>query len=183
MIADALNFRFAATQDQRIHDDVRRQITWQPDIQSKEVYVAVRNATVFLIGTVLTCLEKREVEKAASAPYGVKRVVNQLKVDPRCHRYDDEIATDLRAALLLAVSAWDRELLCEVHDGAVTLRGIVHWEFERQRAEDMALAILGVFSVKNLIEVQAAPRDCMPTLVAPLRRPLRPLETELETVS
>jgi len=183
MTAGTFDFPFATTQDQRIHDDVRRQITWQSDIQSKEIYIAVRNATVFLTGTVLTCLEKREAEKAAKAPYGVTRVVNQLKVDPRCHRCDDEIAADLRAALLLAVSAWDSELLCEVHDGVVTLRGIVYWEFERQRAEDMALGILGVCSVKNLIEVQAAPRDCMPTIVAPLRKPLRPLEPKLEAVS
>jgi osmotically-inducible protein OsmY len=182
MTAGTFDFPLATTQDQRIHDDVRRQITWS-DIQSKEIYVAVRNATVFLTGTVLTCLEKREAEKAAMAPYGVRRVVNQLKVDPRCHRCDDEIAADIRAALLLAVSAWDRELLCEVHDGAVTLRGIVYWGFERQRAEDMTLGVLGVCSVTNLIELQAAPRDRLPSVVAPLRRPRRPLETKLEAVS
>ena len=182
MTADIINFPFAASQDQRIHDDVRRQITWQPDIESKEVYIAVRDGTVFLSGSVLTCLERREAEKAARAPFGVKRVVNLLKVDPRCHRDDDEIAADLQDVLLLAISAWDKELACEVHNGVVTLRGIVHWEFERQRAEDNALGVLGVSSVKNLIEVQAAPRDRMPMIVAPLRKPLGSRETPLEAV-
>jgi len=181
MTGTANKFPFAVTQDQRIHDDVRRQITWHPDIESKHIVVVVRDAFVFLTGSVLTCLERREAEKAAEASLGVTRVINLLRVDPKCHRSDDEIVSDVRASLLLGTGIWDEELVCEVHNGAVTLRGGVHWGFERQRAEDMTLAILGVTCVNNLIEVHTVSHDKSPVLVYPLCKALRPLQAEFET--
>ena len=152
----AYTFPFAHTQDQRIHDDVRRQLIWQPDIQSDRIKIAVRNGTVFLTGRVLTCLEKREAEKAAKAPFGVLRVVNQLVVDPLCLRSDPEIANDVRAALINASSILDDLPYVSVHNGIVTLSGDVHWHFESQRAENTALAVLGVKCVNNLIHTGKA---------------------------
>jgi len=181
MTGTTSKFPFAVTQDQRIHDDVRRQITWHPDIESKHIAIVVRDSTVFLTGSVLTCLERREAEKAAEASLDVARVINLLRVDPRCHRSDDDIVADVRASLLLSTSMWDEELVCEVLNGAVTLRGTVHWGFERQRAEDMTLAILGVTSVKNLIEIKAVSHGKFPVLAYPQRKALRPLEAELQT--
>jgi osmotically-inducible protein OsmY len=167
MKATIESFAFANSQDQRIYDDVLRQLTWQPDIESNEVEVTVRGAVVFLKGKVPTCLEKREAEKAAKAPFGVVNVVNQLVVEPNISRSDEEIKADIVAALINVTSILDSIPEVEVDHGLVTLAGLVHWEFEKQRAENIALAIRGVGAVTNQIEVHnrhaSAPSSLFPS--------------------
>src|SRR6201987_193938 len=87
------------SQDDRIYDDVRRQIMWQTDIQSPEIMVEVRNSAVILSGSVETCLERMEAENAARAVYGVSSVINQIQVEAKCARADPEIADDVIAGL------------------------------------------------------------------------------------
>jgi osmotically-inducible protein OsmY len=153
MTGTVTNFHFANRQSERIREDVIRQITWQQDLYSNDIQVTVRDSTVFLTGSVLSCLERREAEKAAKAPFAVTHVVNLLLVDPKCRRADSEIIKDLQAALLNVSSVPDEVPQFAVRNGNVTLRGNVPWHFERQRAENIALAVLGVVSVKNLITV------------------------------
>jgi len=140
-------------QDDRIHDDVCRQIMWQTDIQSREIEVRVKNSVVLLSGRVETCLERLEAENAAKAVYGVISVTNNIQVEPKCVRTDDEIAADVVAGLRMVTCVLEDLPIVSVRDGVVVLRGEVRWNFQRAGAERAAEAVVGVRRVHNLIEV------------------------------
>lgn len=148
-----LHYTFPRTQDRRIYEDVRRQLTWQSDIQSEEIRVEVREAKVFLSGPVETCCEKIEAERAANAVYGVADVVNNIVVAPKHARTDSEINDDIVAALRTCTSVVEEIPEVHVNEGVAILRGRSRWEFQRQGAERVALAIVGVKSVVNQIVV------------------------------
>jgi osmotically-inducible protein OsmY len=148
-----LQITFPQNQDNRIHDDVRRQLTWQSDIQSEEIEVAVQDSKVFLTGCVETCFEKAEAERAANAVYGVTCVLNNIKVDPKQFRTDPEIEADITAALQACTSVVEELPDVTVRNGVAIMQGRSRWEFQRHGAEQLALAIVGVKRVVNLIVI------------------------------
>jgi len=152
-------YTFPRTQDRRIYDDVCRQLTWQSDIQSEEITVAVKDSKVFLAGRVETCFEKAEAERAANAVYGVTGIVNDIIVEPKQVRTDSEIAADITAALRTCTSVVEELPDVHVTDGVAVLQGRSRWEFQRHGAEQQALAIVGVKHVVNLIVVDPTSRS------------------------
>jgi osmotically-inducible protein OsmY len=147
---------FPKTQDERIHDDVCRQITWQSDIQSEEIRVEVKDSKVILSGGVETCLERVEAENAAKAVFGIAGVTNNIVVAPKRPRSDSEIADDIVAALRTSMSVVEELPDVLVRDGVAILTGRSRWEFQRLGAERLALAIVGVKKVDNLMVVEQA---------------------------
>jgi len=152
-MANTLHSIFPKAQDERIHDDVCRQLMWQTDIQSKEIVVAVRNSAVVLSGRVETCLESREAESAANAVYGVSSVTNNIRVEPKLPRSDHEIARDVTASLERITCVLENIPSVTIREGIATLRGQVRWNFQRNSAERAAEAVIGVLRVRNLIAV------------------------------
>lgn len=148
---------FPATQDERIHDEVCRQLTWQTDIQSKDIVVEVKNSAVTLSGQVETCLERREAESAAKAVYGVSSVINKIEVEPKHVRLDGEIAEDVIASLRMVICVLEAIPSVIVRSGVVNLEGQVRWNFQRESAERAADAVIGVLRVDNFIKVE--PRE------------------------
>ena len=154
-------FALPQNQDDRIAEDVRRQITWQTDIQSRAIHVQVENGAVLLTGNVETRLEKLEAELAAKAVYGVSSVANRITVQPERERADCEIEADLGTALHILASILEEPPVATVKNGVATLRGRVRWNFQRHSAERAADAIIGVREVVNIIEVAPpAPAPC-----------------------
>ncbi|HEX7158308.1 MAG TPA: BON domain-containing protein [Edaphobacter sp.] len=144
---------FPKREDERIRDDVRRQLMWQTDIQSEEIAVQVKDSAVVLTGRVETCLERREAESAAMAAYGVSSVTNRIRIEPKRARPDREIADDVLACLRIVICVLEELPTVSVRDGVVTLRGRVRWKFQAVSAERAAEAVVGVLRVRNLIEV------------------------------
>ena len=148
-----LQYNVPQMQDRRIHDDVRRQLTWQSDIQSEEIKVEVKDSKVVLTGCVETCFEKAEAERAAKAVYGVTDIANDIVVEPKELRTDSEIVDDISAALRSFTSVVEELPDVKVKNGIAILKGRSRWEFQRHGAEELALAIVGVRRVVNLIVV------------------------------
>jgi len=140
-------------QDERILNDVRRQITWQSDIQSEEIGIQVKGGMVFLDGTVETRLEKLEAEKAAKAADGVSSVTNDIQVLPKAERTDAEIQGNVSAGLRAVLCVLEKLPAVTVRGGVVVLEGTVRWSFQRTSAERAADAVIGVRGVLNRILV------------------------------
>jgi osmotically-inducible protein OsmY len=155
----ALWHHFHPKQDERIREDILRQLMWQTDIQSREIEVDVKDAVVTLKGYVETRLEKREAENAARAVYGVNSITNNIQVEPKCVRTDREIAADVASALHTLSSVLEELPLVSVNDGVVTLKGKLRWSFQRSSAERAADAVVGARQVRNLIEIQPLETD------------------------
>jgi osmotically-inducible protein OsmY len=166
------------TQDERIHDDVCRQLMWQTDIQSNEIVVAVKNSAVVLSGRVETCLESREAESAAKAAYGVSSVTNNIRIEPKRTRSDQEIAGDITAHLQRITCVLEEIPSVTVREGIATLRGQVRWNFQRNSAERATEAVVGVLRVRNLVAV--VPLDYTYTVTASCRQlsRIRPENTQ-----
>ena len=152
------------SQDDRIYDDVCRQLMRQADIQSQEIVIKVKNSVVTLSGRVETCLERMEAEKAAKAVYGVSSVTNLIEVIPKRARTDREIADGIVAGLRMVSFVLEGVPKVVVSNGIVTLEGKVRWNFQRESAERTAEGVVGVQGVHNLIEVVPL------ALIAPCRQ-------------
>ncbi len=81
-------------------------------------------------------------------------------IGPRGYRRSDERIQD-DIAYRLYQHGWidAREIAVEVHDGVVTLRGIVDDRRQRRLAEDLAASVLGVIDVNNDIKVRSLLRE------------------------
>lgn len=145
---------FPKTQDDQIHNDICRQIAKQPEIQSQEINIEVKKGVVVLTGSVETCLERLEAEKAAQAVYGVLSVTNLIQVRPKFVRTDDAIAHDVAVSLKSVTNIMDVLPTVTVHNGVVMLDGIVRGNRQRQDAEQAAQAIYGVRQIFNFLQVR-----------------------------
>jgi osmotically-inducible protein OsmY len=145
---------FPHKQDDRIRQDVLRQLIWQTDIQSEEIEVEVQNSAVALSGCVETRFDKMEAENAAKVVFGVSSVTNNIRIEPKRSRSDSEVRDDVAAGLRRMTCVLEEIPAVSVRDGVVTLRGTMRWNFQRLSAERVADAVVGTRMVRNLIEIE-----------------------------
>ncbi len=148
-----------------IVDAVLDAVRWDVRLQAPAIDVAVRKGRVKLSGTVGSHQQKLLAERHAWVT-GVHQVrTNQLEVqawadvdaldDPAPDAVSDEGIADAVVDAWVydpRVAAWQPEL--QVHDGAVTLRGIVPSFEARQAAEKDARNTRGVRLVRNRLRVR-----------------------------
>ena len=122
--------------DHDVQKAVLEQLDFDPAINASHIGVAVRDGVVSLSGHVPSLAERARAETAAGQVHGVRAVVGDLKVELAGHcESPDEIVAQ-RAYERLASNTMvplDRVHL-SVKDGAVTLRGDVDWQYQREAA-------------------------------------------------
>lgn len=146
--------------DSDIRRDVEAELRWDPNIESTDIAVDVREAVVTLSGFVHSYSEKFVAERAAKRVRGVKGVVNDLEVrlTSGSARPDSEIAQDAADALRRELPvAWEN-ISIVVRDGWITLAGEVQWNYQRRNAEAVVRRIGGVKGVINTIRVKPGAR-------------------------
>jgi osmotically-inducible protein OsmY len=128
------------------------ELMWWPNVNGAHVGVMAKDGVVTLSGQVAHYAEQFAAEKAARAVYGVKGIVNDLKVEvPGSSERSDQ---DIAGAALHALK-WDHEVSKDsikviVKAGGVTLESSVNWEFQKDPAARRAP---GVTSVKDEIVI------------------------------
>ena len=160
--------------DQDIRRDVEAELVWEPDIQSTDIAVKVKDGIVTLTGFVRNYTEKYHAERVAKRVLGVKAVVNDLvvKLASGSERLDREIAEDAVAALKRELPVSSQDLKAIVRDGWITLEGQVQWDFQRRMAEDAVRRVRGTKGVVNLIKVEpkASPTQVKAKIEEALKR-------------
>ena len=138
--------------DSEIERDVGEELKWNPDLDSTDIAVTVKDGVVTLAGFVKSYVDKTEAEVAAKRVAGVVAVANDIAVrlPATDERPDPEIAREAVASLnQLPISA--ERIKVVVKNGWVTLEGTVEWHYQRNIAEAAVGYIRGVKSVTNLI--------------------------------
>lgn len=138
--------------DSEIERDVVEELKWNPDLDSTDIAVTVKDGVVTLAGFVKSYVDKTEAEVAAKRVAGVVAVANDIAVrlPATDERPDPEIAREAVASLnQLPISA--ERIKVVVKNGWVTLEGTVEWHYQRNIAEAAVGYIRGVKSVTNLI--------------------------------
>jgi osmotically-inducible protein OsmY len=149
--------------DDEIKKDVEDELRWDPDIDSTDIAVAVKDGVVTLTGFVPSYAMKFQAEADAKRIAGVVAVANdiEVRVPALDQRPDPEIARDAVQALRNQLPYSSQNLKVMVHDGWITLEGEVEWNYQRERADDAVRWIKGVKGVVNSIQVKpkATPTD------------------------
>ncbi len=109
--------------------------------------VSADKGVVTLNGTVRSCAERLVAFDDTRVVSGVVEVVNNLALTPSQVRSDEEIATDVRAALTADPSVDASKIDVDVTGGTVLLRGTVSTSYEAQRAVHDAWCAGGVRNV------------------------------------
>jgi osmotically-inducible protein OsmY len=138
--------------DTQLHDAVKRQLGWEPEIQSNNIAVLVADGVVTLTGFASSYSEKFAAEQAAKRVRGVTAVANDIHVQLDDERSDTEIAKDAVDALKRHLSV-PQAVTLTVRDGFVTLEGVVEWNYQRSAAESAIRHLKGVQNVSNDIRL------------------------------
>ena len=141
--------------DSQLKQDIETELRWDPKVNSAQIGVSVDQGAVTLLGAVDTYPQKWAAEDATKRVFGVRTVAQDLSVKILSdHKHtDSEIAAAVQHAL-----TWDvftpNTVTAKVQDGAVTLRGQVKWNFERDAAEKAVRHLSGVVDVYNTISLK-----------------------------
>lgn len=138
--------------DVRVREQVRRQLDWDPDVDSSAIGIAAKNGVISLTGFIDSYAGKLAAERAAKRVRGVRAVANDIDVRLKLGRTDPDIARDAARALELRIGV-PESVQAVVHDGHVTLTGKVSWIAQRKNAEKAVAHVRGVRGVFNHIEV------------------------------
>jgi osmotically-inducible protein OsmY len=142
--------------DSELQQHVMDELKWEPTIHAAEIGVAVKDGVVTLSGNVDSYGKKWAADRAAKRVYGVKAVVEEIKVTlaSSYKRADKDIAKS--ATNVLDWNLWvphDRVKVM-VRDGLITLSGDVDWYYQKEHAEDAVRHLKGVLGVINSITIK-----------------------------
>jgi osmotically-inducible protein OsmY len=144
--------------DDDIKRDVEEELKWDPDIESADIAVAVKDGVVTLTGFARSYNEKWQAEADTKRVKGVAAVANDIEVrlPALSQRPDPDIARDIVTTLKNELPYSVEEVKAVVKDGWVTLDGEVEWNYQRVRAEAAARRVRGVKRVTNSITLKPA---------------------------
>jgi osmotically-inducible protein OsmY len=149
--------------DSDIKRDVEQELKWDPDLDTTDIAINVKNGVVTLTGFVRSYSQRYGAERDAKRVAGVLAVANDIEVRlPSVdQRPDPEIARDAVAAIRTELPYTHQLIKTIVKNGWVTLEGEVEWNYQRERAESAVRRIKGVKGLSNLIELKpvASPVD------------------------
>jgi osmotically-inducible protein OsmY len=139
--------------DSDIKRNVEAELRWDPDINSTDIGVAVKDGVVTLTGFVHSYTEKWQAERDAKRVSGVVGVANDIEVrlPTSSQRPDPDIARDAVAALKHELPYTYETMKVIVKDGWLTLEGTAEWNYQRVRAEEAVRRVGGIKGVSNLI--------------------------------
>jgi osmotically-inducible protein OsmY len=142
--------------DSDIKRDVEDELRWDPDVDSTDIAVTVKNGVVTLAGFTRSYSDKLEAEAAAKRVAGVLGLANDIEVrlPSLDQRPDPEIARDAIAALKNRLPLVYEQLKVLVRNGWITLEGEVEWDFQRLSAERAVRRVKAVKGVTNSIQLK-----------------------------
>jgi osmotically-inducible protein OsmY len=141
--------------DSEVKRDVESELKYDPDVDSTDIGVSVKNGVVSLTGFVRSYSQKLQAEADARRINGVMAVANdiELRLPSEDSRPDPEIARDVVAQLRLELPYSYEHIKSVVDRGWVTLEGDLEWNYQRTRAENAVLRVKGVSGVTNRIKL------------------------------
>jgi len=132
---------------------VRQALDAHSELPPGTATVHIQEGVCTLKGYVRTAEERHVAQNVASHCRGVKRVNNQLAVDPLDEVSDEATVHAVKSALTYCTEFDIEKITVSCVDGRVILRGMVPSIMERSLAEEVTRIQNGVRSVENHIQV------------------------------
>jgi len=144
--------------DEKIAENVREALVWDPIVERFDISVWVRNRRVSLTGVVDTAMDKARAEDAASRVNGVASVDNRLVVKQRpIYKTDSEIKDDIESQYAWSPFVDGGDLEVRVDDGQAEIAGRVDTWHEYREAVENAFEG-GAQEVRSTMRVEANDR-------------------------
>ncbi len=145
-----------------LQKNVQDAIKWEPLLNAAEIGVTVKDGVVTLTGVVDSYSKKTEAEDAAKNVFGVKAVVEKIEVKFSSSfdkKNDGQIADEVLNAFKWNWRVPNDKVKVKVENGWVTLEGELHYNYEREAANDAVKNLLGVTGVSNNITIRSDAAD------------------------
>lgn len=141
--------------DSEIERDVREELKWDPDLDSNDIAISVKNGVVTLSGFTHSYADRLEAELSTKRVAGVHAVANDIEVRLPAidQRPDPDIARDAVAALKSELPISNEKIKVVVKDGWITLEGTAEWQYQKTAAESAVRKVKGVKGVTNVVTV------------------------------
>lgn len=144
--------------DHQLKQAVLEHLDCDPAINASHIGVAVRDGVVTLSGHVPSLGEEQAALVCAGQVKGVKAVIDQIEVElpGNCQTPDEVVAEQVHARLSSNKSVPIKQIQITVDNGTVTLRGQVHWQYQRRAAEEDLHKLACIRGIRNEIEIKPA---------------------------
>jgi osmotically-inducible protein OsmY len=145
--------------DAEIWRDVTDELHWTPAVDEKDIAVKVYAGVVTLTGYVRSLEEAANAVRAAKRVIGVRAVADDLVVSipASASLPDPDVARNAAAALERELPRAAQNIRILVHEGQVTLEGVLDRQRERMQAEECVRCLKGVRTLANRIELRGTP--------------------------
>lgn len=143
----------AIRSDTDIAADAEATLLRDPWIDGHRIQVKVKQGVVFLDGLVDSYFERASAEDDIRMVRGIKKIENGIDVKPGPIRHDEELASDIRFALLRELRLGRSEIDVSAKSGVVRVRGSVTSVETRRTIEDIVRRTRGVTDVINEVRV------------------------------
>jgi len=145
--------RLTIPSDKEIEVDIRKNLLWNPIIDSSKIKVDVQDGKVALSGDVDLYWKKWEIEDITSEVIGVRSITNNIVIVPTDNRVDREIAEDIKNSLERNRYVDVEKVTVEVEKGKATISGVASSNLARMHAKNATLFTPGVIDVDNEVVV------------------------------
>jgi osmotically-inducible protein OsmY len=184
--------------DKEISQDVRRRFQNSADLNQSAVAAESLEGKVFLSGKVDSWSKREQAEFLAAGVRGVMQVVDEVQVQHKEARGDDEIEKDVTSTMNRDVYLCGLPIRVSVVAGVVTLQGSVTRPYEKDRASFDSMSVSSVKKVDNRLRIvggetpirEKAPRPSDDELRRSIRdelaqdlRMVSPYELDIEVIN
>jgi osmotically-inducible protein OsmY len=142
--------------DNQLKTAIVDELAWTASVDADPVGVAITDGAVTLSGDVDSYPEHQAALHAAMRVRGVTAVADEMLVRHTSDMPDDiDIAREAETVLGHRTVIVPRgSVRASVHDHVITLSGMVHWQYQREAAQQAVAALPGVTGVHNMITIK-----------------------------
>jgi osmotically-inducible protein OsmY len=142
--------------DNQLKTAIVDELAWTASVDADRIGVAIIDGAVTLSGEVDSYPEHQAALHAAMRVRGVTAVADEMLVRHTSEMPDDtDIAREAETVLdHRTVNVPRGSVQASVHDHVITLSGTVHWQYQREAAQQAVAALPGVTGVHNMITIE-----------------------------
>ena len=142
--------------DAKITAEIKLKLLEDPLTKARKIDVDTVNGVVTLTGAVESEVEIRRAVEIASSVKGVRKVVNNLRVEKRgliSYIKDSEITLKIKTKLIQDPELKAFSIDVDTINGVVTLTGVVESKEQKRRAVEIAASVEGVKKVIDNLQI------------------------------
>lgn len=143
--------------DPAVAQAIRDAFFYDPRVSGFDITVEVEDGVATLTGVVDNLKAKQSAAEDARNTVGVRRVENNLTVEPVMFHSDEDVARNIEERLVLDPMIQEDEVNVRVDGGVAMLGGEVDTYFEKLQVGDVAARASGVRKVENHLDVTYEP--------------------------